>query len=149
MTAKTVLHTIPSINLIYQLPDLPDMCVQRFLEDNQERLQQQLYRMFGADAAPALYFFNAAKPLGSGLDQQIETFRREHPDTNLVIIDTLSSPPVAGCSHIRKNFVYFSKNIPRGSFTIKKCFDRIKAQFIHSQSSNAKTVSRYLGEEVA
>ena len=50
---------------------------------------------------------------------------------------------------IRKNFVYFSKNIPRGSFTIKKCFDRIKAQFIHSQSSNAKTVSRYLGEEVA
>ncbi len=59
---------------------------------------------------------------------------------------------MAGCSHIRKtfaNFVYFSKNIPRGSFTIKKCFDRIKAQFIHSQSSNAKTVSRYLGEEVA
>ena len=60
-----------------------------------------------------------------------------------------SSPPMSGCSHIRKNFVYFSKNIPRGSFTIKKCFDRIKAQFIHSQSSNAKTVSRYLGEEVA
>lgn len=51
--------------------------------------------------------------------------------------------------NFRKNFVYFSKNIPRGSFTIKKCFDRIKAQFIHSQSSNAKTVSRYLGEEVA
>ena len=56
---------------------------------------------------------------------------------------------MAGGSHIRKNFVYFSKNIPRGSFTIKKCFDRIKAQFIHSQSLNAKTVSRYLGEEVA
>ena len=54
-----------------------------------------------------------------------------------------------GCPHMRKNFVYFSKNIPRGSFTIKKCFDRIKAQFIHAQSSNAKTVSRYLGEEVA
>ena len=60
-----------------------------------------------------------------------------------------SSPPMAGCPHMRKNFVYFSKNIPRGSFTIKKCFDRIKAQFIHAQSSNAKTVSRYLGEEVA
>ena len=56
---------------------------------------------------------------------------------------------MAGCSHIRKNFVYFSKNIPGGSFTIKKCFDRIKAQFIHSRSSNAKTVSRYLGEDVA
>ena len=60
---------------------------------------------------------------------------------------------MAGCPHMRKNFVcfcvYFSTNIPRGSFTIKKCFDRIKVQFIHAQSSNAKTVSRYLGEEVA
>ena len=58
-------------------------------------------------------------------------------------------PADGGLLSYTKNFVYFSKNIPRGSFTIKKCFDRIKAQFIHAQSSNAKTVSRYLGEEVA
>ena len=32
-TLKAVLHTIPSINLIYQLPDLPDMCVQRLQID--------------------------------------------------------------------------------------------------------------------
>ena len=66
------------------------------LEDNQERLQQRLYRMFGTDIAPALYFSNAAKPLGGGLDQQIETFRREHPDTNLVIIDTLQKVRESG-----------------------------------------------------
>lgn len=66
------------------------------LEDNQERLQQRLYRMFGTDVAPALYFSNAAKPLGGGLDQQIETFRREHPDTNLVIIDTLQKVRESG-----------------------------------------------------
>ena len=72
------------------------------LEDNQERLQQRLYRMFGTDIAPALYFSNAAKPLGGGLDQQIETFRREHPDTNLVIIDTLQKVRESGnekCSY--------------------------------------------------
>ena len=72
------------------------------LEDNQERLQQRLYRMFGTDVAPALYFSNAAKPLGGGLDQQIETFRREHPDTNLVIIDTLQKVRESGnekCSY--------------------------------------------------
>lgn len=58
--------------------------------------------MFGTDIAPALYFSNAAKPLGGGLDQQIETFRREHPDTNLVIIDTLQKVRESGnekCSH--------------------------------------------------
>ena len=72
------------------------------MEDNQERLQQRLYRMFGTDVAPALYFSNAAKPLGGGLDQQIETFRREHPDTNLVIIDTLQKVRESGnekCSY--------------------------------------------------
>ena len=48
------------------------------------------------------YFSNAAKPLGGGLDQQIETFRREHPDTNLVIIDTLQKVRESGnekCSY--------------------------------------------------
>ena len=58
--------------------------------------------MFGTDIAPALYFSNAAKPLGGGLDQQIETFRREHPDTNLVIIDTLQKVRESGnekCSY--------------------------------------------------
>lgn len=81
------------------------------LEDNQERLQQRLYRMFGTDVAHALYFSNAAKPLGGGLDQQIETFRREHPDTNLVIIDTLQKVRESGnekCSYA-SNYESISK----------------------------------------
>lgn len=88
-------------------------CLPRYLalEDNQERLQQRLYRMFGTDVAPALYFSNAAKPLGGGLDQQIETFRREHPDTNLVIIDTLQKVRESGnekCSYA-SNYEIISK----------------------------------------
>ena len=34
------------------------------LEDNQERLQQRLYRMFGTDIAPALYFSQCSKAAG-------------------------------------------------------------------------------------
>ena len=59
------------------------------LEDDYRRLQERLYRMFGTDSAEKLYFAISAKQLGSGLDEQLDRFMREHPDTNLMIIDTL------------------------------------------------------------
>ncbi len=36
-----------------------------------------------------LYFSVSASHLGSGLDEQLQNFVREHPDTELIIIDTL------------------------------------------------------------
>lgn len=48
-----------------------------------------MYRMFGVDGAEKLHFAISAKQLGNGLDAQIEKFVREHPDTRLIIIDTL------------------------------------------------------------
>ncbi len=59
------------------------------LEDGYERLQRRMYRMFGVEGAEKLYFAISAKQLGSGLDAQLEKFVREHPDTRLIIIDTL------------------------------------------------------------
>ena len=59
------------------------------LEDGYERLQARMYRMFGVDGTPNLHFAIAAKQLGNGLDAQLEKFVREHPDTRLIIIDTL------------------------------------------------------------
>lgn len=59
------------------------------LEDGYERLQERMYRMFGVDGTPNLHFAIAAKQLGNGLDAQLEKFVREHPDTRLIIIDTL------------------------------------------------------------
>ena len=59
------------------------------LEDDHRRLQGRLYRMFGTDSAGSLHFAIYAKQLGVGLEEQLKGFVREHPDTRLIIIDTL------------------------------------------------------------
>lgn len=59
------------------------------LEDDYRRLQERMYRMFGTDSTENLYFSVSSKPLGNGLTDQLSSFIREHPDTMLVIIDTL------------------------------------------------------------
>lgn len=59
------------------------------LEDDYRRLQERMYRMFGTDGTENLYFSVSSKPLGNGLTDQLSGFIREHPDTMLVIIDTL------------------------------------------------------------
>lgn len=59
------------------------------LEDDYHRLQERLYRMFGTDGAENLFFSVSAGQLGNGLDEQLTRFMQEHPDTKLIIIDTL------------------------------------------------------------
>lgn len=59
------------------------------LEDDYRRLQERLYRMFGTDGAEDLFFSVSAGQLGNGLDEQLTRFMQEHPDTKLIIIDTL------------------------------------------------------------
>ena len=59
------------------------------LEDNYPRLQKRLYRMFGTAENENLFFSVSAHQLGNGLDEQLDGFLRKHPDTSLVIIDTL------------------------------------------------------------
>lgn len=59
------------------------------LEDDYRRLQERLYRMFGTAENDNLHFAVSASQIGKGLDDQLGRFIREHPDTSLVIIDTL------------------------------------------------------------
>ena len=59
------------------------------LEDDHRRLQERLFRMFGAESADKLYFSIYAKLLGAGLEEQLKWFVQEHPDTRLIMIDTL------------------------------------------------------------
>ena len=59
------------------------------LEDDESRLQRRMFRMFGVEGTNALHFATRAKMIGSGLDEQLEKFVREHSDTKLIIVDTL------------------------------------------------------------
>lgn len=59
------------------------------LEDDYKRLQDRMFRMFGVEITEQLHLATCAKQIGSGLEDQLEQFLREHPDTRLIIIDTL------------------------------------------------------------
>lgn len=59
------------------------------LEDDHRRLQERMYRMFGTDSSEKLLFATCAKQIGNGLEEQLKKFMQEHPDTKLVILDTL------------------------------------------------------------
>lgn len=66
------------------------------LEDDYSRLQKRLFRMFGVECTDNLHFATCAKQLGAGLYEQLERFIKEHPDTKLIIIDTLQKVREAG-----------------------------------------------------
>ena len=45
--------------------------------------------MYGVNDTPNLHFATTAGKIGNGLDEQLGNFMREHPDTKLIIIDTM------------------------------------------------------------
>ena len=59
------------------------------LEDDFQRIQSRMFRMYGVDDTPNLHFATAAGKIGNGLDEQLANFVRERPDTKLIIIDTM------------------------------------------------------------
>ena len=59
------------------------------LEDDHQRLQQRMSRMFGVDGTNKLHFAVEAPDLESGLESKLEAFIEANPDTRLIIIDTL------------------------------------------------------------
>lgn len=66
------------------------------LEDPYERLQHRLSTMFDVEGTDNLYFASSAKQVRAGLEAQLQTFLDNHPDTNLVIIDTLKKVRESG-----------------------------------------------------
>lgn len=59
------------------------------LEDDYQRLQSRLFRMFGIEGTDDLYFAVSSKMVGEGLLDQLERFLKVNPETGLIIIDTL------------------------------------------------------------
>ena len=58
------------------------------LEDSQLRIQNRLFDVT-EDAPSNVHFCTESRILGDGLTEQLEQFLSEHPDTSLIIIDTL------------------------------------------------------------
>ena len=58
------------------------------LEDSFQRIQSRLFDLT-EDAPPTLHFAVMSQRLHNGLVEQIEQFLKEHPQTRLIVIDTL------------------------------------------------------------
>ena len=58
------------------------------LEDSTLRIQNRLFEIT-EEAPPNIHFCTESLILGNGLEEQMENFIAEHPDTTLIIIDTL------------------------------------------------------------
>ena len=59
------------------------------LEDEYSRLQSRLNQMFGVETVDGLYLAVQSKTIGEGLGEQLSEFVQMHPDTRLIIVDTL------------------------------------------------------------
>ncbi len=59
------------------------------LEDNYARLQQRLSAMYDTQTTPHFHLAVLAQTLREGLEQQLTWFVKQHPNTRLIIIDTL------------------------------------------------------------
>ena len=66
------------------------------LEDDFGRIQNRMFMMYGVEDADKLHFATVAGKIGNGLNEQLENFMREHPDTKLIIIDTMQKIREAG-----------------------------------------------------
>ena len=65
------------------------------LEDSFQRIQSRLFDLT-EDAPPTLHFAVMSQQLHNGLVEQIEQFLKEHPQTRLIVIDTLQRIRAAG-----------------------------------------------------
>ena len=73
---------------VWSLPVKQGTTLYLCLEDSQLRIQNRLFEIT-EDAPSNVHFCTDSGTLGQGLEEQLELFLSEHPDTVLVIIDTL------------------------------------------------------------
>ena len=72
---------------VWEMPTTQGTTLYLCLEDTYQRIQHRVFCI--TDELPQnIYFANAAGTLEEGLEEQILSFVREHPDTVLIVIDT-------------------------------------------------------------
>ena len=65
-------------------------CLYLALEDSQRRLKSRMNKLLAGKEAPAgFHFATAANTIDTGLIDELEDFLKNHPDTGLIVIDTL------------------------------------------------------------
>lgn len=73
-------------------------CLYLALEDSQRRLKTRMNKLLAGKPAPAgFHFATVASPIDGGLFAELEDFLKKHPDTGLIVVDTLQR--VRGASH--------------------------------------------------
>lgn len=76
-------------------------CLYLALEDSQRRLKSRMNKLLAGREAPAgFHFATTAFDMDSGLFDQLEDFLKKHPDTGLIVIDTLQR--VRGAAHSKE-----------------------------------------------
>jgi len=73
---------------LWVLPTTKCSALYLCLEDSFSRIQSRLFDI-GDDAPVSIHFAVLADSIGTGLEEQIENFLSEQPDTTLIVIDTL------------------------------------------------------------
>lgn len=80
--------TIAKGEHVWHMPTRQGTTLYLCLEDSLLRIQNRLFEIT-EDAPSSVHFCTESRVLGKGLEEQLEEFLAQHPDTVLVIIDTL------------------------------------------------------------
>lgn len=76
-------------------------CLYLALEDSERRIKSRMEKLLGGREAPDnLYYTTMAHDMDNGLFDEMEDFLEKHPDTGLIVIDTLQK--VRGAAHGRE-----------------------------------------------
>jgi RecA-family ATPase len=73
---------------VWDMPTRQGTTLYPCLEDSRLRIQNRLFEII-EDAPPSVHFCTEGFIIGGGLEERIENFVAEYPDTTLIIIDTL------------------------------------------------------------
>lgn len=84
-----IAYHVASGSALWNYPVRQSTVLYLALEDDPGRLQNRLYRMFGIECTEHLHLATRADSLNGNLLTQMRSFISRHPDTGLIIIDTL------------------------------------------------------------
>jgi hypothetical protein len=90
--ALDLCHTVANGGQIWNYPTTQGEALYLALEDTPKRMRERLAKIapeYGFNAPSDIHFVHRSYKLGEGLAEQIAAFLADHPQTKLIVIDTL------------------------------------------------------------